>query len=65
MSGGTITRCGDCGRLIIRGQRCICADVEHMDCDCTYSGNKQHIGPQCRQRIRDAWSVAVQWRRTA
>ena len=52
-------KCPACGRLNIYGAECVCVEKPRRDCDCTYSGNTQHIGPNCKQRIRDVWSAVL------
>lgn len=32
---------------------------EDYECDCTYDGNTQYIGPKCRERIDQEWSRAI------
>lgn len=59
MSAGTITR-HECGRLIIRGQRCVCDPVTPYRCDCTSSGNNEHTGDYCRSKRREAWARAIE-----
>jgi len=52
-------RCRKCGRLNIHLQRCECTPREAsppIDCDCTYTGNEQHIGARCQKRIDEVWS---------
>lgn len=48
-----------CLRLNLRGQRCICTTTGERPCDCTYDGNRQIVGPECSEHIRDAWRMAV------
>jgi hypothetical protein len=58
MSGGTIMR-HDCGRLLIQGQRCECDPIPERDCDCTFDGNRQIIGPFCNSEIRRVWAECL------
>ena len=58
MSGGTITR-HECGRLIILGQRCVCDPIPERECDCRTDGNRQVLGPTCRERIDRAWGAVA------
>ena len=59
MSRFGFERCQKCGRLNIHGARCVCDPTKPIDCDCTYTGNEQHIGPRCQQRINDTWSAVI------
>ena len=58
MSAATIVR-HDCGRLIIDGQRCVCVATPLRECDCTFDGNTQNIGPFCRAEIHRVWAECV------
>lgn len=39
--------CPRCCRLNIHGARCVCDPLPERSCDCTYTGNTQHLGPRC------------------
>jgi hypothetical protein len=59
MSRFGFARCPECQRLNIHGARCVCNPLPERHCDCTYDGNKQNIGPGCRQAINDVWAAAI------